>query len=146
VTEIKLLICDSSDLRIKHVSIKTDAFRRDLCIRGLRSTIGATIQKVKFWSTLEPLSDIFLCYISSVDSATLLAISFMASSNIKKIKLVHFNPNSVLQVVVFIHLCEAYLAVLPNFALFKHYFFLKYQPSATKDQVMGSIGIQTLPH
>jgi hypothetical protein len=34
-------------------------FRRDLRIRGLRSTIGATVQKVKFWSTLEPLSNIF---------------------------------------------------------------------------------------
>jgi hypothetical protein len=53
--EIKLLICDSSDFQIKHVSIKMDAFRRDLRIRGLRSSSGATVQKVKVWSTLEPL-------------------------------------------------------------------------------------------
>jgi hypothetical protein len=55
--KIKLLICDSSDLRIKYVSIKTDVFRRDLHIRGLRSSIGATVQKVKFWSTLKPISN-----------------------------------------------------------------------------------------
>jgi hypothetical protein len=52
--EIKLLIRDSYDFRIKHVSIKIGAFRRDLRIRSLRSSIGATVQKDKFWSTLEP--------------------------------------------------------------------------------------------
>jgi hypothetical protein len=55
----KLFICDLSDLQIQHVNSKTVAFRRDLRIRGLRSTIGATVQKVKFWSTPEPLSNIF---------------------------------------------------------------------------------------
>jgi hypothetical protein len=44
----KLFIRDLSDLRIKHVNSKTVAFRRDLLIRGLRSTIRATVQKVKF--------------------------------------------------------------------------------------------------
>jgi hypothetical protein len=43
MAEIKLLIRDSSDLRIKHVNIKTDAFRRDIRIRGLRSPIGAMV-------------------------------------------------------------------------------------------------------
>jgi hypothetical protein len=41
------------------VNIKTVAFRWDLCIRGLRSTIEATVQKVKFWSTLKPFSIFF---------------------------------------------------------------------------------------
>jgi hypothetical protein len=45
---IKRATIDSSDLRIEHVNIKMVAFRRDLHIRGLRSTIGATDQKVKF--------------------------------------------------------------------------------------------------
>jgi hypothetical protein len=39
------------------------AFRRDLRIRCLRSMIRATVQKVKFWSTPEPLCNIFFwCY------------------------------------------------------------------------------------
>jgi hypothetical protein len=49
-----------------------------------------------------------------------------------EIKLVHLNPNSILQIAVFVHLCEAFLGVPPNFALFKSYFLLKYQPNAEK--------------
>jgi hypothetical protein len=54
MAEIKLSIRDLSDLRIKHVSIKTDAFRWDLRICGLRSSIEAIVQKVKIWSTPKP--------------------------------------------------------------------------------------------
>jgi hypothetical protein len=43
-----------------------------------------------------------------------------------KIELVHLNPNSILQIVVFVHLCEAFIGIPPNFPLYKNYFFLKY--------------------
>jgi hypothetical protein len=43
-----------------------------------------------------------------------------------QIKQVHVNPNSILQITVFVHFCEAYLGIPPNFLLFKNYFFLKY--------------------
>jgi hypothetical protein len=47
-----------------------------------------------------------------------------------KIKLVHRNPNSILQIIIFVHLCEAFLGIPPpNFPLFKNYFFLKCQLS-----------------
>jgi hypothetical protein len=59
-----------------------------------------------------------------------------------KIELVHLNPNLILQIAIFVHLCEAYLAVPPNCPLFKHYFFLKYQPIADKRQIFGGVGIQ----
>jgi hypothetical protein len=49
-----------------------------------------------------------------------------------EIELVHLNPNSILQITVFVHLCEAFLGVPLNFFLFKSYFLLKYQPSADK--------------
>src|SRR5438105_5175825 len=39
-----------------------------------------------------------------------------------KIELVHLNPNSVLHIAAFIHLCEAYLGIEPHFALFRHLF------------------------
>jgi hypothetical protein len=55
------------------------------------------------------------------------------------------NPNSILQIAIFVHLCKAYLAVHPNFLLFKHY-FLKYQPSADKRQIIGGVGIQGRQH
>jgi hypothetical protein len=58
-----------------------------------------------------------------------------------KIELVHLNPNSILWISVFIHACEVYLTILPSFTLFKYYFFLKYQLSATNRQVIGGVGI-----
>jgi hypothetical protein len=63
-----------------------------------------------------------------------------------EIKLVHLNPNSIFQIVVFVHLCEAFLGVPLNFPLFKSYFLLKYQPSANKQKVIGGVGLQTRPH
>jgi hypothetical protein len=43
-----------------------------------------------------------------------------------KIELIHLNPYSILQIIVFIYLYEDYITILPNFTLFNHYFFLKY--------------------
>jgi hypothetical protein len=63
-----------------------------------------------------------------------------------QIELVHLNPNSIPQITVFVHLCEAYLRIPQNFPLFKNYFFLKYQPSATNQKVIGGVGLQTRPH
>jgi hypothetical protein len=62
-----------------------------------------------------------------------------------QIELVHLNPNSILHIVVFVHLCEAFLGIPPNFPLFKNYFFLKYQSSATNWKVIGAVGLQTHP-
>jgi hypothetical protein len=55
-----------------------------------------------------------------------------------QIELVHLNPNSILQIALFVHLREAFLGILPNTPLFKNYFFLKYQPSTAnrKDMVL----------
>jgi hypothetical protein len=39
-----------------------------------------------------------------------------------QIELVHLNPNSILQITVFVHLCEAFLGIPPNFPLLKNYF------------------------
>jgi hypothetical protein len=36
-----------------------------------------------------------------------------------EIELVHLNPNSILQIVVFVHLCDAFLVVPPNFSYSK---------------------------
>jgi hypothetical protein len=52
---------------------------------------------------------------------------------------VHLNPNSILHIVVFVHLCEAFLAMPPNFHLFKSYFFLKYQPSIDNRKVIDGV-------
>jgi hypothetical protein len=62
-----------------------------------------------------------------------------------QIELVHLNPNSILQIIIFVHLCEAYLGIPPNFPLFKNYFFLKYESSAANQKVIGDVGLQTHP-
>jgi hypothetical protein len=62
-----------------------------------------------------------------------------------QIELVHLNTNFILQIVVFVHLCEAFLGIPPNFPLFKNYFFLKYQSSAAKRKVIRGVGFQTRP-
>jgi hypothetical protein len=62
-----------------------------------------------------------------------------------QIELIHLNPNSILQIVVFVHLCEAFLGIYANFPLFKNYFFFKYQSSATNRKVIGGVGLQTCP-
>jgi hypothetical protein len=58
-----------------------------------------------------------------------------------RIELVHLNPNSILHIVVFVHLCEAFFTVPPNFPLFKRYFFLKYQTSVDNWKVIGGVGL-----
>jgi hypothetical protein len=47
-----------------------------------------------------------------------------------QIELVHLNPNSILQIIVFVYLYEPFLGIPPNFPLFKNYFLLKYEPNA----------------
>jgi hypothetical protein len=60
-----------------------------------------------------------------------------------QIELVHLNPNSILQIAIFVHLYETFLSIPPNFPIFKSYFFLKYQPSTANRKVIGGVGLQT---
>jgi hypothetical protein len=59
-----------------------------------------------------------------------------------KVELVHLNTNSVLQISVFIDLCEAFLGIPPSLDLFRHLFWVKPQPSAANPAVIGGAGIQ----
>jgi hypothetical protein len=36
------------------------------------------------------------------------------------LKLTHLNPNSILQISIFVHICEAYLGISPHFRLWKY--------------------------
>lgn len=51
---------------------------------------------------------------------------------------VHYlTPNSILHILIFVHLCEAFLGIEPHFDLFQHLFHLKPQPSDTEIDVVG---------
>lgn len=58
-----------------------------------------------------------------------------------KIELVHLNPNSILDIAIFIHLCEVYLGIPPHFDLWGYLYQLK--PVSTKGKhpwVIGGFG------
>jgi hypothetical protein len=63
-----------------------------------------------------------------------------------QIELIHLNTNSILQVTIFMDMCEPFIIVPPSFSLFNSYFFLKYQPSVDNRKVIGGVGLQTHPH
>ena len=54
------------------------------------------------------------------------------------IELVHLNPNSILHIASFIHLCEAYLGIRPHFDLFRYLFILK----VNRTNGVGGAGLQ----
>jgi hypothetical protein len=49
-----------------------------------------------------------------------------------ELNLTHLNPNSIPQVAIFIHLCEAFLGILPHFGLWKYLYH--YRPGMTGGQ------------
>ena len=57
------------------------------------------------------------------------------------ISLCNLGPNSILHVFVFIHLCEAYLGILPHFDLFRHFFCSKSR-GGSGSRVVGSAYLQ----
>ena len=59
-----------------------------------------------------------------------------------RIQLHHLTPNSFVHISVFVHLCEAFVGIEPHFELFRHLFHLKPQPSSTRLDVVGGVGIQ----
>jgi hypothetical protein len=62
--------------------------------------------------------------------------------NFYGIELVHLNPNGILHLSIFVHLCEAYLGIPPNFALFRHFFRVKPHPSQKSPALVGGAGVQ----
>jgi hypothetical protein len=55
---------------------------------------------------------------------------------------VNLNPNGIFHTAVFIHFCEAFLGIKPHWILFRKFFRVKPQPSASNPQVVGGAGIQ----
>lgn len=53
------------------------------------------------------------------------------------LQLVHLDPNSVLHIAIFVHLCEAFLGIQPHFNLFRQIFHLEPQPSRERMNVIG---------
>ena len=52
------------------------------------------------------------------------------------------NPNTVLQLSIFIYLCEGFLGIAPHFNLFRHLFYFKGYPKNKEPGEVGGAGIQ----
>jgi hypothetical protein len=58
------------------------------------------------------------------------------------LNLTHMNPNSILQVSVFVHLCEAYLVVLPHFGLWKYLYHCRPGMAGWQHQLVGGASLE----
>ena len=57
------------------------------------------------------------------------------------LELIHLNPNSILQVSIYIHLCEAFPGIDPHFDLWHHLFHVKPDPTT----VVGGSDLPAAP-
>jgi hypothetical protein len=58
------------------------------------------------------------------------------------LNLTHLNPNSILQVSVFVHLCEAYLGILPHFGLWKYLYHCCPRMAGGQHQLVGGASLE----
>jgi hypothetical protein len=58
------------------------------------------------------------------------------------LNLTHLNPNSILQVSVFVHLCEAYLEILPHFGLWKYLYHCWPGMARGQHQLVGDVSLE----
>jgi hypothetical protein len=58
------------------------------------------------------------------------------------IEYLNLNPNGIFHTSVFVHFCEAFLGIKPHWVLFRKFFRVKPQPSASNPRVIGGAGIQ----
>lgn len=61
------------------------------------------------------------------------------------INLHHLNPNSILQIAIFIYLCEGYYCIRPHFAFFLYLCHMKPKHRKKNPTVVGGNGIQIWP-
>ena len=57
------------------------------------------------------------------------------------VSLCNLHPNTILHISIFIHLCEAFLGILPYFNLFGHLFWLK-KKGGGGSKVVGGMYLQ----
>jgi hypothetical protein len=62
------------------------------------------------------------------------------------IEYLNLNPNGIFHTTVFVHFCEAFLGIKPHWILFRKFFRVKPQPSASNPRVVGGAGIQMREH
>jgi hypothetical protein len=58
------------------------------------------------------------------------------------LNLTHLNPNSILQISIFVHLCEAYLGILPHFGLWMYLYHCRPGMAGGQHQLVGGASLE----
>jgi hypothetical protein len=58
------------------------------------------------------------------------------------LNLTHLNPNSILQVAIFVHLCEAFLGILPHFGLWKYLYHCRPSMAGGQHQLISGASLE----
>jgi hypothetical protein len=58
------------------------------------------------------------------------------------LNLTHLNPNSILQISIFVHLCEAYLGILPHFGLWKYLYHCRPGMARGQHHLVGGASLE----
>jgi hypothetical protein len=58
------------------------------------------------------------------------------------LNLTHLNPKSVLQITVFVHLCEAFLGILPHFGRWKYLYHYRPRMAGGQHQLVGGASLE----
>jgi hypothetical protein len=59
-----------------------------------------------------------------------------------ELNLTHLNPNSILQIFIFVHLCEAFLGILPHFGLWKYLYHYRPRMAGGQHQLVGGASLE----
>jgi hypothetical protein len=58
------------------------------------------------------------------------------------LNLTHLNPNSILQVAIFVHLCEAFLGILPHFGLWRYLYHCRSVMAGGQHQLVDGVSLE----
>jgi hypothetical protein len=58
------------------------------------------------------------------------------------LNLTHLNPNFVLQIAMFVHLCEAFLGIIPHFGLWKYLYHCRPGMAGGQHQLVGGASLE----
>jgi hypothetical protein len=56
--------------------------------------------------------------------------------------LTHLNLNSILQIAIFVHLCESFLEILPHFGLWKYLYHYRPRMDGRQHQLVGGASLE----
>jgi hypothetical protein len=58
------------------------------------------------------------------------------------LNLTHLNPNSILQIAIFFHLCKAFLGILPHFGLWRYLYHCRSGMAGGQHQLVGGASLE----